>query len=95
MFAIKVMVAIFRILELRKEKSRDAARSRRGKENYEFYELAKMLSKTSKSVIWIFCEHRLVNNVMYVRIMGCYHPFDPRPPRTAKIHSREQRYLNE
>ncbi|XP_043646943.1 protein trachealess isoform X1 [Drosophila teissieri] len=31
------------ILELRKEKSRDAARSRRGKENYEFYELAKML----------------------------------------------------
>merc|ERR1719225_1076968 len=30
------------ILELRKEKSRDAARSRRGKENYEFYELAKM-----------------------------------------------------
>jgi len=28
---------------LRKEKSRDAARSRRGKENYEFYELAKML----------------------------------------------------
>ena len=33
----------FRILELRKEKSRDAARSRRGKENYEFYELAKML----------------------------------------------------
>uniref|UniRef100_A0A336L9I2 CSON006553 protein n=1 Tax=Culicoides sonorensis TaxID=179676 RepID=A0A336L9I2_CULSO len=31
------------ILEQRKEKSRDAARSRRGKENYEFYELAKML----------------------------------------------------
>ena len=33
----------FRILELRKEKSRDAARSRRGKENFEFYELAKLL----------------------------------------------------
>uniref|UniRef100_A0A1B0AU87 Protein trachealess n=1 Tax=Glossina palpalis gambiensis TaxID=67801 RepID=A0A1B0AU87_9MUSC len=32
-----------KILELRKEKSRDAARSRRGKENFEFYELAKML----------------------------------------------------
>ncbi|KAF2365209.1 PAS fold [Trinorchestia longiramus] len=31
------------IMEMRKEKSRDAARSRRGKENYEFYELAKML----------------------------------------------------
>ncbi len=30
-------------MELRKEKSRDAARSRRGKENYEYYELAKML----------------------------------------------------
>ncbi|KAL1402196.1 hypothetical protein pipiens_006194 [Culex pipiens pipiens] len=30
-------------LEQRKEKSRDAARSRRGKENSEFYELAKML----------------------------------------------------
>ena len=28
---------------MRKEKSRDAARSRRGKENHEFYELAKML----------------------------------------------------
>ncbi|GFR08252.1 protein trachealess [Trichonephila clavata] len=28
---------------MRKEKSRDAARSRRGKENYEFYELAKLL----------------------------------------------------
>lgn len=28
---------------MRKEKSRDAARSRRGKENYEFYELGKML----------------------------------------------------
>lgn len=34
---------IYSILELRKEKSRDAARSRRGKENFEFYELAKML----------------------------------------------------
>lgn len=34
---------MFSILELRKEKSRDAARNRRGKENYEFYELAKML----------------------------------------------------
>merc|ERR1719336_3145979 len=31
------------ILELRKEKSRDAARSRRGKENREFVELAGML----------------------------------------------------
>jgi hypothetical protein len=28
---------------LRKEKSRDAARTRRGKENFEFYELAKLL----------------------------------------------------
>lgn len=35
--------ACYSILELRKEKSRDAARSRRGKENFEFYELAKML----------------------------------------------------
>ncbi|XP_022092962.1 neuronal PAS domain-containing protein 3-like isoform X2 [Acanthaster planci] len=32
-----------RIIALRKEKSRDAARNRRGKENYEYYELAKML----------------------------------------------------
>ncbi|CAC5396204.1 NPAS1_3 [Mytilus coruscus] len=36
-------LAFYLILELRKEKSRDAARSRRGKENYEFYELAKLL----------------------------------------------------
>lgn len=35
--------SVYSILELRKEKSRDAARSRRGKENYEFYELAKLL----------------------------------------------------
>lgn len=34
---------LFRLQALRKEKSRDAARSRRGKENFEFYELAKML----------------------------------------------------
>ncbi|XP_023222499.1 protein trachealess-like isoform X3 [Centruroides sculpturatus] len=33
----------YSVLEMRKEKSRDAARSRRGKENYEFYELAKLL----------------------------------------------------
>ncbi|KAF6351942.1 neuronal PAS domain protein 3 [Rhinolophus ferrumequinum] len=32
-----------RLQALRKEKSRDAARSRRGKENFEFYELAKLL----------------------------------------------------
>ncbi|XP_071507538.1 uncharacterized protein [Diadema antillarum] len=32
-----------RIAAIRKERSRDAARSRRGKENYEFYELAKLL----------------------------------------------------
>ncbi|XP_065320517.1 uncharacterized protein LOC135928098 isoform X1 [Gordionus sp. m RMFG-2023] len=31
------------VLELRKERSRDAARSRRGKENHEFNQLAKML----------------------------------------------------
>jgi len=42
-FNLKKNGFLFRILELRKEKSRDAARSRRGKENYEFYELAKML----------------------------------------------------
>uniref|UniRef100_A0A8C7XH44 BHLH domain-containing protein n=1 Tax=Oryzias sinensis TaxID=183150 RepID=A0A8C7XH44_9TELE len=32
-----------RLCNLRKEKSRNAARSRRGKENFEFFELAKML----------------------------------------------------
>lgn len=37
-----MLLSYYSILELRKEKSRDAARSRRGKENYEFYELAKM-----------------------------------------------------
>lgn len=39
----RLLLKLCRILELRKEKSRDAARSRRGKENYEFYELAKLL----------------------------------------------------
>lgn len=43
MIVIIVIHFRFSILELRKEKSRDAARSRRGKENFEFYELAKML----------------------------------------------------
>ncbi|KAI1895589.1 hypothetical protein AGOR_G00107800 [Albula goreensis] len=36
-------ICCLRLQALRKEKSRDAARSRRGKENFEFYELAKML----------------------------------------------------
>ena len=35
--------ALFRTVELRKERSRDAARSRRGKENAQFDELAKLL----------------------------------------------------
>lgn len=42
-FGMGASLLDFSILELRKEKSRDAARSRRGKENYEFYELAKLL----------------------------------------------------
>lgn len=43
MLFILLLFFFYSILELRKEKSRDAARSRRGKENFEFYELAKML----------------------------------------------------
>lgn len=43
MFIICLIRYISSVLEIRKEKSRDAARSRRGKENYEFYELAKLL----------------------------------------------------
>lgn len=42
-YYIYLLCLYYSILELRKEKSRDAARSRRGKENYEFYELAKLL----------------------------------------------------
>ena len=34
---------MYRVIELRKERSRDAARNRRGKENLQFDELAKML----------------------------------------------------
>ncbi|KAM7323201.1 hypothetical protein ACRRTK_017307 [Alexandromys fortis] len=42
--ALQVIVVLHTGLQaLRKEKSRDAARSRRGKENFEFYELAKLL----------------------------------------------------
>ena len=33
----------YRVVELRKERSRDAARNRRGKENAQFDELAKLL----------------------------------------------------
>lgn len=37
------MFLFLSLQNLRKEKSRNAARSRRGKENFEFFELAKML----------------------------------------------------
>uniref|UniRef100_A0ACB8G4Z4 Neuronal PAS domain-containing protein 3 n=1 Tax=Sphaerodactylus townsendi TaxID=933632 RepID=A0ACB8G4Z4_9SAUR len=40
---ILLCCSCFSLQALRKEKSRDAARSRRGKENFEFYELAKLL----------------------------------------------------
>ena len=39
----KFFLLCFRVVELRKERSRDAARSRRGKENAQFDELAKLL----------------------------------------------------
>ena len=69
-----------RILAIRKEKSRDAARSRRGKENYEFYELAKVLLSScyhqkGTFVIVIspkryFC-HRVITKK--VLLSSCYH----------------------
>ena len=37
-----VLMSLRRVMEMRKEKSRDAARSRRGKENHEFFELSKV-----------------------------------------------------
>lgn len=43
MFTIFFFITVYSLQALRKEKSRDAARSRRGKENFEFYELAKLL----------------------------------------------------
>uniref|UniRef100_A0AAY4CYX2 Neuronal PAS domain protein 1 n=1 Tax=Denticeps clupeoides TaxID=299321 RepID=A0AAY4CYX2_9TELE len=38
-----LLLGVSSLQNLRKEKSRNAARSRRGKENFEFFELAKML----------------------------------------------------
>ncbi len=67
----KILI-LFRILELRKEKSRDAARSRRGKENYEFYELAKMLplpGAITSQVNFLIIE----NTVFHLACQKCCH----------------------
>ncbi|KTF80311.1 hypothetical protein cypCar_00047777, partial [Cyprinus carpio] len=42
-FGLDAGAGLLILQNLRKEKSRNAARSRRGKENFEFFELAKML----------------------------------------------------
>lgn len=40
---VVALAVVYRLVKVRKERSRDAARHRRSKENAEFYELAQLL----------------------------------------------------
>ena len=67
-----------RILELRKEKSRDAARSRRGKENQEYYELAKMLPLPSAITSQLDKASIIRLTIAYLRLREFASQGDPR-----------------
>merc|ERR1719370_997935 len=61
-----------------KEKSRDAARSRRGKENYEFYELAKMLPLPSAITSQLDKASIIRLTISYLRLREFASQGDPR-----------------
>jgi len=66
---------------VKKEKSRDAARCRRGKENYEFYELAKLLpvptevsSQLDKaSIVRLTMSHLELKKFLEIGLVADYH----------------------
>lgn len=90
----------FGILELRKEKSRDAARSRRGKENYEFYELAKLLPLPPAITSQLDKASIIRLSISYLKIQDFSSHGDPPWSRDAthtkslKNHSRRRNIAN-
>jgi neuronal PAS domain-containing protein 1/3 len=76
------------ILELRKEKSRDAARSRRGKENYEFYELAKMLPLPAAITSQLDKASIIRLTMSYLKLRDFTQHGDPPWPRENKTMNR-------
>jgi Helix-loop-helix DNA-binding domain len=71
------------VLELRKEKSRDAARSRRGKENYEFYELAKLLPLPAAITSQLDKASIIRLTISYLKLRDFTQHGDPPWPRPA------------
>lgn len=76
------------ILELRKEKSRDAARSRRGKENFEFYELAKMLPLPAAITSQLDKASIIRLTMSYLKLREFTQHGDPQWPRDNKAVNR-------
>ncbi|GIY15776.1 protein trachealess [Caerostris extrusa] len=75
---------------MRKEKSRDAARSRRGKENYEFYELAKLLPLPAAITTQLDKASIIRLSISYLKLRDFIAhgdpPGTPPPPRPSKVY---------
>jgi RecB family exonuclease len=84
----RVLFFILSILELRKEKSRDAARSRRGKENFEFYELAKMLPLPAAITSQLDKASIIRLTMSYLKLRDFTSHGDPQWQREAKSMSK-------
>ncbi|XP_052769984.1 protein trachealess-like isoform X2 [Mya arenaria] len=84
-----------RVLEIRKEKSRDAARSRRGKENYEFYELAKLLPLPAAITSQLDKASIIRLSISYLKLRDfCGHgdpPWNREVQSHAKLHKGQRR----
>ncbi|KAF8793174.1 Protein trachealess like protein [Argiope bruennichi] len=76
------------ILEMRKEKSRDAARSRRGKENYEFYELAKLLPLPAAITTQLDKASIIRLSISYLKLRDFIQHGDPPWNRETPAHSK-------
>lgn len=77
-----------RVLEIRKEKSRDAARSRRGKENYEFYELAKLLPLPAAITSQLDKASIIRLSISYLKLRDFCGHGDPSWSRDGQSHSK-------
>merc|ERR1719507_2122678 len=72
-----------------KEKSRDAARSRRGKENYEFYELAKMLPLPSAITSQLDKASIIRLTIGYLRLRDFADSADPKWAKNSLRHKNK------
>ncbi|KAK7879440.1 hypothetical protein WMY93_033852, partial [Mugilogobius chulae] len=86
---------------LRKEKSRDAARSRRGKENFEFYELAKMLPLPGRITSQLDKASIIRLTISYLKMRDFANQGDPpwnlrmeAPPPNTSVKGLEQIYCS-